>query len=200
MVEEHSRGVVNAFRSIGPDNPLKKLNDLDRKYLWALLVIFDHGGRQMRKEEASSDSLERLSSITVDAAKLAKSLRSVAFKGPFSEAIRGATAGYEDLPMRLTRFSERLEKALGSIGKPGHKRKTIAARSLVEASEFVRLKIGQYYDEHVAELFQAISGSTLSDDFSGDAIRKKRERLKRQYPVLYANALQSAKSSCHGAT
>jgi hypothetical protein len=65
----------------------------------------------------------------------------------------------------------------------------------VAASEFVRLRTGQYFDEHVAELYQAITASkhSLSEDLSGDAIRKKRDYTAKNYPDLYSEALNCAR-------
>lgn len=65
------------------------------------------------------------------------------------------------------------------------------------ASEFVRLKLGKHFDEHLAELVQAIPGKrdSISEDISGDAIRKKRIYLKRRYPELHTEALRRAESA-----
>jgi hypothetical protein len=69
---------------------------------------------------------------------------------------------------------------------------------LITASEVVRLHTGQHYDEHLAELFQAVAMRPVSTDLSGDAIRKKREYLKTHYPELYAKALEDAPKFCMG--
>jgi hypothetical protein len=63
--------------------------------------------------------------------------------------------------------------------------------------QFVRLKLGQHFDEHLAELIQAVPGESksISEDISGDSIRKKRAYLKRRYPELYADTLQRAKTA-----
>lgn len=92
--------------------------------------------------------------------------------------------------MRLIWFSKRLGLALDSFGKPGHKREIFAAKVLVEASEFVGLKTGKHYDEHLADLFQWIGKRPLKRDLSGDAIRKKREYLAKCYPNLYRMVLK----------
>ncbi len=76
------------------------------------------------------------------------------------------------------------------MGKRGHKRQMFAGQFLIEASEFVRLKTGQHYDEHLAELFQAIGTRSINEDLSGDAIRKKREYFDKWYPRLYKSVLK----------
>jgi len=182
-----------AFQEIHPKNPLNKLNDSDRKALWALLMVYGSSSTLRRKRGAANDPVERLSRIMADAAKLGAELKSDVFGGPFSEPLRPFTAGFEDIPLRLVGFSKRLGKVLDLLGKRGHKAKIHTAQSLVQASEFVRLKTGQHYDEHLAELFQAIGKRSAGEDLSGDAIRKKRERLKEHYPVLYADAVKWAK-------
>jgi hypothetical protein len=63
---------------------------------------------------------------------------------------------------------------------------------LVAASEFVKLKLGDYCDEHVAELYQAVSDALPDEDLSGAAIYRKRAYLKRHYPDLCADAVAKA--------
>jgi len=58
---------------------------------------------------------------------------------------------------------------------------------LMKASEFVQLRFGQHYDEHLADLFQAVANGPLGKkELSGDLIRKPREYLATRYPGLYA--------------
>ena len=184
-----------AFQEIHPKNPLNKLNDSDRKALWALLMAYDYASRIKRGERTNAflKELDSMSKTVADAAKLGARLKSQVFEGTSSEALRPFTAGFEDLPMRLIGFSKTLGEALNSFGKQGHKAKILANQSLVQASEFVLVKTGQHYDEHLAELFQAIGNRPEELELTGDAIRKKREHLKGSYPVLYANALKLAK-------
>jgi len=189
---------AKAFQEIHPNNPLNKLNDSDRKALWALLMVYGSSSTLRRKRGAANDPVERLSRIMADAAKLGAELKSDVFGGPFSEPLRPFTAGFEDIPLRLVGFSKRLGKVLDLLGKRGHKAKIHTAQSLVQASEFVRLKTGQHYDEHLAELFQAIGKRSAAEDLTGDAIRKKREYLKKHYPLPYAAALRWAKRGHEG--
>jgi len=187
---------AKAFQEIHPNNPLNKLNDSDRKALWASLMAYAYASRTERGERANTffEEWESMSKTVADAAKLGARLKSQVFEGTSSEALRPFTAGFEDLPMRLIGFSKTLGEALNSSGKRGHKAKILATQSLIQASEFVRLKTGQHYDEHLAELFQAIGNRSAAEELSGDAIRKKREYLKKHYPALYADAVKWAKT------
>lgn len=85
-----------------------------------------------------------------------------------------------------------------TAGKPGQNRKMMRNRCLVVAGEFVWLKTGTYNDEHLAYLMQAVSlvpapeADFSGTDFSGDAIRKKRNYLSSKYPFPYSRALSEA--------
>jgi hypothetical protein len=184
--------VDKAFQETHPDNPLRELNPSERKYLWALLLFADTamspgGGDVVFKE------LDRMSKTVSDAAKLSAKLKSQIFGGPSSELLGPFTVGFEDLPAGLTEFSKTVGEVLDSTGKRGHKKKALASAYIVQASEFVWMRTGQHYDEHLAELFQPIRKRAEFDDFSGDAIRKRRENLKEHYPMLYASALRRAR-------
>lgn len=186
---------AKAFQEIHPNNPRNKLNDSDRKILWALLMAYAHASRTKHggKAKAFFEEWDSMSKTVADAAKLGARLKSQIFGGTTSsQALVPFAAGFEDLPMRLIVFSKTLGEALDSFGKPGHKDKVLVTQG-IQASEFVYLKTGQHYDEHLAELFQAIGKRSAAEDLSRDAIRKKRERLKEHYPVLYANAVKRAK-------
>jgi hypothetical protein len=188
--------IAKAFKELHQDNPIKKLlNASDRKYVWALLILHDRvgtlGGRDVVSEE-----LDGLSKIASVAAKLSAKMRSQVFEGTFSEALRPSIAAFEGLPLLLVEFSNRLGDVVNAKGKPGQKKKAYATQFLVEASEFVRLTTGQYGDEHLAALFQVIGNRAelpdSSDDFSALAIRKRRERFKRDYPQYYQLVLELA--------
>lgn len=141
--------------------------------------------------------MERLAKAVSDAAKWGATLESEVFQGSFAEDLRPLTEGYESLPKELIDFSSQLGGMLDLLGKPGHKEEYFATQLLTWASEFVWLKAGYYYDEPLSDLFQQIEGSsTLSDELSGEAIRKKRDYLKKHYPHLYAKSREMAENSC----
>lgn len=60
------------------------------------------------------------------------------------------------------------------------------------AVEFAKFKIGKPCYEDIAELYQAVEQSTLSQDLSGDAIRKKVGYIKKNYPHIYEAGEQVA--------
>ena len=191
---------AKAFENISPGSPLNELYERDRAYLCALLFLYAWLTTELRKGKTADDTVEKVSKVVADAATYAAKLELELFRGPHSDVLRPFSAEYEDLPMRLNQFSERLGDMLDTFGKRGHKQKSFATQFLVMASEFVRLRTGQYYDEHVAELFQAVTAGRrpLSEDLSGDAIRKKREYSKKHYPELYVHALEQARVAFEG--
>jgi hypothetical protein len=77
-----------------------------------------------------------------DAAKLGEKLESELFRGSFADALPAFTTGYEDLPTRLSSFSDRLGRFLDSFGKMGHKHAATGTQTLIEVSEFIRLQTG----------------------------------------------------------
>jgi len=192
--------VAKAFREIHPKNPLNQLDDSDRRFLWASLMLYADVAKRKRKRDAVFDGLERVSKIVADAAKAAARLELEVVRGPFSEQLRPFIVGFEDLPIRFSRFSKQLENVLYSTGKPGRKRKTLSTEFLIQASEFVQLKFHQPYDDHLAELFQQMGHDSLSKKMCGETIRKKREYLKKHYPVPYAIALKTARNHCKNST
>jgi hypothetical protein len=65
-----------AFQEIHPKSPLNKLNDSDRKALWALLMVYGYFSTPSRKRGPANDPVEKLSRIMADAAKLGAKLKS----------------------------------------------------------------------------------------------------------------------------
>jgi hypothetical protein len=55
------------------------------------------------------------------------------------------------------------------------------------------MKTGTYNHEHVAESFQGQLYPSGAKRLSGDAVRKKREYLQRNYPQLYDSAQETAR-------
>jgi hypothetical protein len=128
-------------------------------------------------------------------AKLGSKLESEVFHGPNSDVLLPYISSFSDLPRQLTEFTKVVGGMLDLFGKRGHKEGNLYGFFLIVASEFVRLKTGQHYDEHLAELYQAVSERSLTEDLSGDAIRKRREYLKKSYPDLYSWMLERARTA-----
>jgi hypothetical protein len=196
MVADLVSLTAQAFRHIAANNPLWKLSEPDQRLLYSMLKVYAGVTTQDGKERSDNDSLERVAKLAREAAKFGAKLESEVFQGPYSDVILPFTSSFNDLPKRLAEFSKLVSAMLDQFGKPGHKDGNLTKQLLIHASEFVRMKTGQHYDEHLAELYQAISERPLTADLSGDAIRKKREYLKEFYPVLFSQVLERARKSC----
>jgi hypothetical protein len=184
---------TRAFREVGPNNPLRGLDVASKKRLWGLLKLY--AMIQQFDQKSDDDPLELAARAVADAGKVAADLKAHLFGGPLADVLAPLVPNFfVDLPRRLQIFSEVMGALLGLTGKSGHKDELFKNQVLVMASEFVRLKLRRFYDEHVAELYQAIGNGDFSSDFSADAIRKKRNYLKRKYPQLYDVALERAES------
>jgi hypothetical protein len=189
MALDYPAFVTDAFMNIGPRNPLKKLTDYDKHLLVALLVLHEH----VASVDVASNLLDQAATIAVDAGRLARRIRDEVLGGTTGELLAPLLkGGFKDLPARLEAFSE-LEIVLTNLaGKAGQKGKVGRNEQLLMASELVSLRLGQYYDEHLAELIQAVTFNpdlSADSDTSGDSIRKKRKHLKRTYPLRYKHAV-----------
>lgn len=185
MAFDYWNVVRTSFENIGPRNPLKKLNDYDKRILVSLLKVY----ASMPQNGEFYELLDEAAGVAADAGALATRMRSKVFQGPLAEMVAPFLSSLKDLPQRLLYFSRQLGTLLDqTCGKRGHKGKTGKNVLLIMASEFVRLKTGKHNDEHLAELLQAVDpgiGVNENADISGDAIRKKREHLKKVYRLLY---------------
>jgi hypothetical protein len=144
------------------------------------------------KPLAIFDDFEEIAEITAQAGALGRSIQAKMFAGPRAPALAPFLHKFQHLPTELAYFSNVIGALIETLaGKRGHKAKIAKNQHLIEASEFVRQKTGKYYDEHVAELLQTIPrlNVDVEEDISGDAIRKKREHLKRTYPLIYRNVV-----------
>ena len=180
------KAVKEAFDCLGAANPLNQLIELDKAIVWGALMTFTSD--RNRPSAPLMRQLDRLAKIAKDAAKLSSTIEEV-FQNDFGEVLNRRIAACEDLPIRLSFFSGQVEEFLLPLGDTGLRRKrTLEDRYLIYASEFVKFKTGTWNDEHVAELLQTMrSGVT---EFSGDAIRKTRERFKLKHPIVYERAVE----------
>ena len=184
--------VREAFRNLGPRNPLRKLADEDKGNLFILLELHS----RKRHWDELSEPWENAAKAVAEAGTIAARLQVDVFEklatslGPFLDPYRSA-------PHRLAALSRMLGILITlETGKPGHKGRTARTRLLIAASEFVRLKTGRYHDEHLAELMQAVGPRHLGtgEDFSGESISKHRKRMQENYPEIYEEALNDALS------
>ena len=195
MVVDLVGPTAQAFRHIAATNPLRKLSGPDQKILYSMLKVYAAVTTQNGKRRSKDGLLEKEAKLVADAAKLGSKLESEVFHGPDSDVLLPYISSFSDLPRQLTEFSKVVGGMLDLFGKRGHKEGNLYGFFLIVASEFVRLKTGQHYDEHLAELYQAVSERSLTEDLSGDAIRKRREYLKKNYPDLYSWMLERARTA-----
>ena len=193
---DYEKVVNESFKNVGPRNPLKQLSDSDKRFLVALLDVF------VRAPDLNPAFLhyEKAAGIASEAESLARSIRSVVFEGDLAQVLEPFVGGFQDLPARLESFSRRVRTLVdNTVGKRGHKGKVQRNTFLIMASELVRLKTGNHYDEHLAELLQTVNpriDRNPQEDTSGDSIRKKREHLKNAYPLIYANCVNTVYRGC----
>lgn len=181
--------VAAAFAHTGPRNPLKAFDEADKSLLVSLLAIFLVSPPP---SDNTVEDFEKLAEIAGQTKTWAKGIR-LALDSQFSRELQSmpslntALGSFHDLPPRLEAFGILIGGLLDRIaGKRGQKGKLMKNQFLIMASEFVRLKTKRYNDEHLAELIQALSHEADLSDISGDAIHKKREHMKRTYPLVYA--------------
>jgi hypothetical protein len=178
------RRLEESFNNIGPKNPLRTLGPQDKKHLWACLKLYSE--TQLSELSGALAQFETASRTTSEAAKLAARIEEQFLGGPASRSFEPFMRGFHDLPAQLRRFSATLGDLLQASGRQGHKERLFSNRFLVTASELVRVRTGTHNDEHLAELFQSVGGENFEIDVSGDAIRKKREHIRKNYPDIYA--------------
>jgi len=185
--------VREAFQNTGPSNPLRKLSERERMFISACLLSY-----KGIPGTGGSDAWEQAARTATEAATLAKKISEVLSAKHMQPVwdlppLKSYFGEFEELPGRLRVFSVVLGGYLRHlVGKPGHQDKVMHNHFLIMASEFVRCRTGKHYDEHLAELFQALNNDSDLKDFSGDAIRRKREHFEKAYPLLYASVAAKA--------
>ena len=188
-----AKEIMKFFDSVGPRNPLKRLHNEDKELLAAMLLCYIYerpwGARDLFAP------LEAASSIGAEAGALARRIQSELIEGAAAEVLSPYVDGYKHVAARLESFSKHMASIADNLlGRPGHKGKIARNQLLIMASELVRLRTGKHYDEHLAELLQAVNPSTAVDkDISGEAILKKRKHLMKNYPLIYANLVQKVR-------
>lgn len=192
LLEDLPDLTTKAFQSLLEDGPLAKLDDGDRMVLFVLLKVYVEA-----KNEGESDpyleQMERVSKVAAEAAAFGARLESEVFQGPFADYLPPYTSKYRELPKQLAAFSMEYGFYLRRFGKSGHKAKILADCWLVEATEFIRLKTGQYCYDKIGVLLNAIGKYPDAEKPSGESIRKKRQDLKKHYRHLYDDMLTTAK-------
>jgi len=179
------------FPNVGPKNILRSL-ERDEKV--QLLTIIKWYVRLRDEPSPEIGVIERLSRWADDAEKLAWKMKDDL--AALAKMLDNEELGdsFNNRMSELADFAMWLKGLTQSGGKPGHKRRVLSKIPLVSISEFIRMKVGSYRDEDFAELMQGQSELSLDEELSGDAIRKIRHRIQKEYPYLYQLALQTAET------
>jgi len=173
------------------DNPLKDLEKPDQTLLYSMLLVYSAVTTRVSKGPSDDDSLEGVAKLVANAADLGLRLESEVFHGPDSDVFLPFISSFSDLPRGLAEFSKLVGGVLDLIGKPGHKGRNLTNQLLIQASEFVQLKTGEYHDGHLAELYKAILESSPTEDLSFREIQKMRKYVKEHYRRLNVDALDT---------
>ena len=160
--------------------------------LFVLLKVYEEAKQEGRCDPYLKQ-MERVAKLATEAAAFGAKLESEVFQGPFADYMHPYTSKHRVLPKLLAEFSMEYGFYMHRFGKSGHKAKILADCWLVEATEFVRLKTGQYCYDKIGVLLNAIGKYSDAEVPSGEAIRKKRLSIKQHYRHLYDDALTSAK-------
>jgi hypothetical protein len=185
--KEFERFTIEAFEATAPKNALRGLSPGDRLCLVMYLNSYAIDS-VIATEGTAKDELETFAEAVAEAERAADKLNSVVFNGPYK--LHAWALEYRSLPRQLKELCRRLQMELDYYGKRGHKAELAANSWLVSAVELVKLKLGQPCYEDIAELYQAVDQSTMSQDLSGDAIRKKVGYIKRKYHLIFHASVQ----------
>jgi len=192
LLEDLPDLTAKAFQSLLEDGPLARLDDGDRMVLFVLLKVYEEAKQEGRCDPYLAQ-MERIANLATDAAAFGARLELEVFQGPFADYLPPFTSKYRGLPKLLAEFSMVYGFYMRRFGKSGHKAKILADCWLVEATEFVRLKTGQYCYDKIGVLLNAIGKYPAAEKPSGEAIRKKRLSIKKNYRRLYDDVLTTAK-------
>ena len=185
------------FEHLSSSNPLSLLTPKEQ---WAIFAVLLSYGllSESTLTKARLTHIEKSYRVLDQAISLAEVLESTIFAQglPLPWEITRLSA-HSELNVLLREFAFDLQLVLRSVGRRRSDfNPATSAGLLVLVSETVKRLTGGYNDEHVAELFQVLPVQmTTSDtcdlkDLSGDAIRKRRNRFMRDYPLEYWRLLR----------
>jgi len=175
---------LDLFEDTGPNNPLRKFTDKGKHALIGLIYMYLVADESDELNEGM-EILDEIGKLAAQASDLANRMRILIFDGQ----LPADGEEFSLLPPLLEAFASRTAGYVNQIGKPGHRVKLARNCFLVWVSEFVCAMTGRHYDEHLAEVIQAVSFRRNpigeESELSGDAIRKIRKYVEERYPEMY---------------
>jgi hypothetical protein len=192
MPVDLQRQSKNIFAALMADNPLKSLSEDDKTAILAFLTVYRYADET--KDAAQEDPLEKLHKLAHQADVLADALERDLFNPQVWNVLGPALGSHSDTVFKLKAFAKELDHWLTLAGARGHKGKISATSWLICVSEFIRLKTGEYHDETLAELIFAME-DTGEEELSPQAITKRRTRFIENYPEMYDEILEMARTA-----
>ena len=185
------------------NNPLRRLDDRELIAVFACLTMYLSDKEQ--HIEFSATSLKETRMISEEAALLGERISRLMWKSKPWDQFRFLKI-HRILPPLLSTFSKSLSGFVDLFAKKASDNDT-GRDFLICASLILRSSTGSFHDEHLAEVIQLLPrpkvqpyapGRPVSarSELSGDAIRKKRDRLRRSYPQRYKFVCDMAHRMC----
>ncbi len=170
------------FGRLSSDSHLLELKTDDRKLLLSFLVLADQAQTMDREELAA------LMFGVRETAKHTAVLLATLNAHKNDLLLRIAIPAISLLAWFLQRTLNRLEKHLSVAARPGQERKALQTAFLVQASEFVKSRLGSYCDTEVTRLCDLVGESSSSgsrDVTSIDSLRKRRAEMRSSNRTQY---------------
>jgi hypothetical protein len=188
MTFDRQAAAKAAYASTSKKNPLNDFSDHDKQTMWALIKVT----KESAGEKGGLDHLDRLHHIISEATNLADRLEDLLQDKLITNLFAPFLEQHTNLPAGLRAFASEIGRHLDLLGKPGHYGTVFTNVRLTAVSEFIKQKTGRYNDENLSELMQGVRPIKVDENFSGDAIRKRRMNLKKSYSAMYALAMEFA--------
>jgi hypothetical protein len=176
--------VVKAYDALHPRSALKRLSSKDKFWIWVHLEGFAEDKNRSRKTRKTRfpQQLEHAARAGLDALRLAMEIEKILKKDygePFNRSLRNS----RHLPAFLLSFAKTFSPIYMLGATESRREHALIDLQLIYVCHFVRIKTGAWHDEQVATLLQTMRSE--QDDFSADAIRKKRKRFQSEHPEFF---------------
>jgi hypothetical protein len=187
-MSKSSELVERQFEQLGAANRLLTLSREDREFVWANLKMWADYREPIKSQH---EPVSKPHDIVKLSRKLADAVEGHLFAAPLKGIYGEPLEAFIELPRVLRLFARQINRYEKLVGKSGYPPPSTATMCLVLASELVKHSLGSYVDEDVAELAQLFDPKTERPTVSGEAIKKRRDRLRKDFPELHAWLVQS---------